>query len=73
MKRTPIFPGFDPAELTHPGTGRTCKTCKHRQTWECGNRNIQYCAVTPSGRTENGLLKIKCKMLACVLYEERGI
>lgn len=47
----------------------TCKTCKHREKWECGSKIIQYCGVRKSNRTENGLLKIKCKDAACPLYE----
>lgn len=46
----------------------TCRTCKHRQRWECGNKIIQYCGVTPSNRTENKLLKIKAKKQACIQY-----
>lgn len=29
----------------------------------------QYCGVRSSNRTENGLLKIRCKDIACSLYE----
>ena len=47
----------------------TCKTCEHRQRWECNSKVFQYCGVRKSNRTENGLLKIKCKDAACPLYK----
>jgi hypothetical protein len=47
----------------------TCLSCKHRQRWECNSVVVQYCGVRKSNRTENGLLKIKCKDAACVAYE----
>lgn len=47
----------------------TCRTCVHRQRWECGGRVIQYCGVRRSGRTFNGLLKIKVTNQACKLYK----
>lgn len=52
--------------------GRTCKTCEHRQRWQCGGTIIQYCGARKSNRTENGLLKIKAKDAACPLYVEEG-
>lgn len=53
--------GIKPSELT-------CNSCENRQRWQCGGRVIQYCSVRKSPRTQNGLLKIKCKDLACHLY-----
>lgn len=47
----------------------TCNTCEHRQRWQCNSKVVQYCAVRKSNRTENGLLKIKCKNAACSLYK----
>lgn len=47
----------------------TCKTCKHRQRWQCNSKVFQYCGVRKSNRTDNGLLKIKCKDKACLLHE----
>lgn len=38
---------------------KVCGNCLHRQRWECGGRFIQYCGITASNRTENGLKKIK--------------
>lgn len=47
----------------------TCRTCKHRQRWKCNSKVFQYCGVRKSNRTNNGLLKIKCKDKACSLHE----
>lgn len=52
------------------GNKKTCRTCIHRQRWECGSKIIQYCSVIKSRRTENGLKKIKCKDDACPLYKD---
>ncbi len=49
---------------------KTCKDCEHRQRWECGASIFQYCGVRKSNRTENGLLKIKCKTEACSQFKE---
>jgi len=48
----------------------TCKNCEHRQRWECNSKVFQYCGVRKSNRTNNGLLKIKCKDASCSLFEE---
>lgn len=48
---------------------KTCKTCKHRERWECGSKIIQYCGIRKSNRTANGLLKIKAKNPSCYMYE----
>jgi hypothetical protein len=50
----------------------TCNTCENRQRWQCGERIIQYCGVRKSNRTENGLLKIKCKDPACDFYKQQN-
>ena len=47
----------------------TCFTYEHRQRWDFNSRHIQYCAVRKSNRTDNGLLKIKCKNIACGKYK----
>jgi len=61
---------FDlPSELARAGPGLTCNTCEHRQRWQCNSKVFQYCGVRKSNRTENGLLKIKCKDAACPLYK----
>lgn len=39
----------------------TCRTCKHRQRWQCGGRVIQYCGKQHSNRTFNHLKKIITK------------
>ena len=49
--------------------GLTCNNCEHRQRWQCNSKVFQYCGVRKSNRTENGLLKIKCKDAACPLYK----
>ncbi len=51
------------------GGGLTCNSCEHRQRWQCNSKVFQYCGVRKSNRTENGLLKIKCKDAACALYK----
>jgi hypothetical protein len=50
-------------------SSHTCRTCAHRQRWECGGRVIQYCRVRRNGRTFNGLLRIKVTTQACNLYK----
>ena len=50
-------------------TTHTCKDCQHRERHQCGGSIIQYCGIRGSNRTENGLLKIKCKTPACIVYE----
>ncbi len=47
----------------------TCKDCKHCQRWQCNSKVFHYCGVRKSKRTQNGLLKIKCKDKACLLFE----
>lgn len=51
------------------GAGLTCNSCEHRQRWQCNSKVFQYCGVRKSNRTNNGLLKIKCKDAACQLYK----
>lgn len=61
---------FDFPEIkTQPKSGLTCKSCEHRQRWECNSKVFQYCGARKSNRTENGLFKIKCKDVACPLYK----
>jgi hypothetical protein len=47
-----------------------CRECLHRQRWQCGGTVIQYCGKRKNKRTENGLLKIKCKNVACCYFEK---
>ena len=47
----------------------TCRYCSNRERWQCGSKVIQYCKVRVSKRTSNGLLKIKCKDKACILFK----
>lgn len=59
------------AHLEQPvKSDKTCGSCEHRQRWQCGGRIIQYCGARKSNRTDNGLLKIKCKDAACPLYKQ---
>jgi len=60
---------FDIPEVELPKPTAFCRTCKHRQRWQCGGSIIQYCGVRKSNRTFNGLLKIKVTNLACPAYE----
>jgi len=53
----------------HPAPQRKCGTCKHIQRWECNSKHFFYCGVTPSGRTENGLLKVKRKTQVCAAWK----
>jgi len=56
-------------EPIHRNISQTCNACKHRQRWQCNSKVFQYCGIRKSNRTDNGLLKIKCKDNACLLYE----
>lgn len=47
----------------------TCRSCAHRQRWQCGGSIIQYCGVRKSNRTFNGLLKTKVTNPACAAYK----
>ncbi len=47
----------------------TCRSCEHRQRWHCNSVIVQYCGIRRSNRTQNGLLKIKCKDKACGMYK----
>ena len=51
-------------------TDKTCRECQHRQRWQCGGRIIQYCGMTSSNRTINGLKKIKVTRVACHNFKE---
>ena len=60
-----LFPQEDPIAQ------KTCRTCFHRQRWCLGPVRVgQYCGVRSSGRTHNGLLKIKVTNRACGFYTE---
>lgn len=51
-------------------TDKTCRTCVHRQRWECNSKVFQYCGIWRDNRTFNKLKKIKCKNKACAMYKE---
>ena len=63
-----LFPGEGYVQPAKPT--KFCRTCKHRERWQCGGTWIQYCGVRKSKRTKNGLLKIKVTLPACALYKE---
>lgn len=63
-----LFPDIPTPQPKHPD--KFCRTCKHRERWECGGSIIQYCGVRHSNRTFNKLLKIKVTNPACDAYEE---
>jgi len=50
-------------------SNKTCRTCEHLQRWDFNGKIFMYCAIRKSGRTSNGLLKIKCKTIACNGYK----
>lgn len=56
-------------EVVNPIIVNTCLNCEHRQRYECNSKVFQYCGVRKSNRTNNGLLKIKCKDAACAAFE----
>lgn len=51
------------------GKEYTCRVCINRQRTQCNSKVFQYCKVRKSKRTANGLLKIKCKDVACNLFK----
>lgn len=59
---------FELEEKT-PEKTETCNNCEHRQRWECNSKVFQYCGARKSNRTNNGLLKIKCKDKACLSFK----
>jgi hypothetical protein len=62
------IPTMETAGKTSPKN--FCRECLHRQRWKCNSKVFQYCAKRKSKRTENGLLKIKCKISACGYFEK---
>lgn len=51
----------------------TCKDCQHRERWDYSGKIFQYCGIRKSRRTSNGLLKIKCKNIACEGFKRAEI
>lgn len=68
MEMTDLFNNEGYIEPNKPT--KFCRTCAHRQPWECGQRTNQYCGIRKSNRTNNGLLKIKVTNPACEVYKE---
>jgi len=54
-----------------PKPTSTCNDCEHRERHQCNSKVFQYCGIRKSNRTDNGLLKIKCKDSACALFKEK--
>lgn len=47
-----------------------CRTCRHREPWQCGGSIIHYCNARKCNRTFNGLMKVQAKRPACAAYIE---
>lgn len=60
---------FDVNQYNVPYDGPVCRTCEHMLSVQKGNSVFKYCSIRSSGRTDNGLLKIKTNMPACILYK----
>lgn len=61
---------FNVEPTVKPNEGATCRSCRHRERWECESKVIQYCGKLRSGRTWNGKKKIKVTNAACGYYEK---
>jgi hypothetical protein len=59
---------FDDIKMNQTENKNTCNDCQHRERHQCNSKVIQYCGARKSNRTQNGLLKIKCKTKACFLF-----
>jgi hypothetical protein len=74
MCDTPLFGelpvSVNPASLPPPPRKEKCGECAHIQRWRCGNSFFHYCGARHSNRTDNGLLKVKCKPSACGRFEK---
>jgi hypothetical protein len=57
-------------EKQDPKVINTCLDCEYRERHQCNSKVFQYCGIRKSNRTNNGLLKIKCKDAACSLFKE---
>jgi hypothetical protein len=42
-----------------------CAECAYIQRWAAGGSFFHYCGARKSNKTDNGLLKVKCKSPAC--------
>lgn len=59
---------FNEEETKGKNSANTCRECEHRERWQFNNTVIQYCGIRKSNRTDNGLLKIKAKNVACEVF-----
>jgi hypothetical protein len=51
--------------------GKTCRTCDNRVR-HYYNKSTYYCKAHESGRTANGLLKVKANQPACIRYTNQN-
>jgi len=66
MSEKTLFKDFNP--VPKQARKETCRSCEHRERWECGNSIIQYCGKLSSNRTFNKKLKIKVTNPACEFW-----
>ena len=50
--------------------GNTCRKCGNLIRHQY-NKSYFYCAVTSSGRTSNGMLKVKSNQPACIRFTNK--
>jgi hypothetical protein len=61
------------ADSAKPQRTEKCGQCARIQKWERGSQFFFYCGIKKSGRTANGLLKVKCGNPACGLFEKNNV
>ena len=61
---------YAPTYPRYQSTNR-CGNCKHIQKWARGGSYVFYCGTVKDSRTENKLLKVKCKKSSCDFFEKR--
>ena len=61
-KMQPLFDiaAFERAVFKHESErpAHFCRTCEHREPWQCGSKIIQYCRKLKSNRTDNEITVI---------------
>lgn len=70
MEQNQLFEDLPIVKAFNPNEGLTCLTCMHRERHQHNSVIVQYCGVRKCNRTNNGQLKIKCKMAACAQYKK---
>lgn len=66
-----LFKNFKPKKSK--SIKETCRSCNHRERWQCGGSIIQYCGKLSSNRTFNKKLKIKVTNPACEFWVSKEI